>query len=165
MVLTPAILWTVLGLGAGMSGLHLFQRFRQGRQQPAAPAKPAAPAQPAAPGFLGHLAPLDGHPLLQLVAQALAANVQQVGEKTGHAALNAIITKLIPAASPFLPLIDSVVGGLEGKLAGSVGKGQAQAPAAPAPDDGSVTIKAPAGHPIIDALKGALLAHQQQKAA
>lgn len=97
-------------------------------------------------GLGGHVSGLLSNPLVQ----RLVSHVVTTAQTTHHAALDAGIVKLLPAAAPFVPLINAVADQVDAKVAGS------SPPPLPQPGD-------PATRPIIDfleshlaSLKGAL---------
>jgi len=90
-------------------------------------------------GLGGHVSGLLSNPLVQ----RLVSHVVTTAQTTHHAALDAGIVKLLPAAAPFIPLINAAADQVDAKVSGST------PPPLPQPGD-------PATRPIIDFLESHL---------
>jgi hypothetical protein len=125
--LSPVIVIVVLSIIAAVALGFMVVAFVK--------AKKATPAV----GLSTHLTGLLGNPLIQ----RLASHVVTAAQASHHAALDAGIVKLLPAAAPFIPLINAVADRVDAKVVGT------PAPALPQPGD-------PATRPIIEFLESHL---------
>ena len=126
--LSPVIVIVVLSIIAALALVFLVVAFIKAKK-----------GTPVVGGLSTHLTGLLGNPLIQ----RLASHVVTAAQTTHHAALDAGIVKLLPAAAPFIPLLNAAADQVDAKVLGN------PAPALPQPGD-------PATRPIIDFLESHL---------
>lgn len=130
---SPALVLGILGAVALAGIVFLVIRIIKAKK-----AGSPAPTGAVSSGLLGHVQTLLANPLVQ----RLVSHTVTAAQVTHHAALDAGIVKLLPAAAPFIPAINAVADKVDEKVSPA---------ATPAPDD--LTSKIAAAEKMIADLK------------